>query len=63
MTHPAIGRQYEIWIGGVAYDGKCFEVFTRSGQELALCEYMFTRNGPGSSNTFQIPVDKSGNPL
>jgi len=60
MSHPAIGREYEIIIGGVAYLGRCFHVFIRSGQELALCEYMFTRNGPGSSNTFQVPVNEDG---
>lgn len=63
--HPAIGREYDVWIGGIAYTGKCKDVvrFGYHEPDHALCEYMFKPGGPGSSNTFYVPVDSNGNQL
>ena len=61
VDHPAMGKTYEIIIGGIAYQGHCRNVWeTKDGTMFAECKYFNTGNPDA---TFKVEVDKNGNPL
>ena len=63
IDHPAMGKTYEIIIGGVAYAGQCRRVWKShypGGRTLAECQYL---NDSNPDATFKIEVDKNGNPV
>ena len=63
VDHPAIGKTYEIFIGGVAYPGQCRRVWKSTypgGRMVAECQY-FNNSNPDA--TFKVEVDTNGNPV
>lgn len=61
VDHPAMGKTYEILIGGIAYPGQCRAVWERrDGTVVAECNY-FNTGDPAA--TFKIEVDNNGKPV
>jgi len=56
--HRAMGRTYEIIIGGIAYPGQCRTVESKDGKYFAVCKYFNTGNPDA---TFRVEVDGLGN--
>lgn len=58
VDHPAMGKIFEVIIGGIAYQGQCRTVWeTTQGQMVAECKYMNTGD---PDKTFKVVVDKFG---
>ena len=57
-NHPALGKTFEIIVGGVACLGDCCEVWSsRRGEMYAECKYFNTGN---PNATFNVEVNAAG---
>ena len=60
-NHAALGRDYEVIIGGIWYPGNCFEVWEdNDGSVYARCKFYNTGD---FGNSFNVEVDKAGKPV
>ena len=62
QQHPAVGKDFEVIIGGIWYPGNCFEVWEDNddGSVYARCKFYNTGDF-GSS--FNVEVDTNGKPV
>lgn len=59
--HPALSRDYEILIGGIAYFGSCESVWAdEDGDVYASCRYY---NSSNRDQRFNVMVDSNGDPV